>query len=248
VTDPRIHERRVQVARETGRRRRRWLIAAAGVATLGGAAIALVHSSVFGARHLEVTGQAHVPASTLVRVAGLEGAPPLVDLSTTVIEHRLDSLPWVKTASVSLSWPSTVRIALTERVAVAAVAIGGGEWAVVDPTGRVLEDDRSRSSGLPVIRLSRPVPHPGGDLTGAGTELAGVAAATPESMVSRIATITTSRQGIAVELTNRVVALFGNDSLLGDKFVALNTLLVRGDLQGVAEIDLRVPSAPALLP
>ena len=247
MTDPRIHERRVLVAREKGRRRRRLLTGVAVLVALAGGGLALVHSSLFGARHVEITGSAHVARPEVVAVAGLEGAPPLVDLSPAAIARRLERLPWVETASVSLSWPTTVRIAIVPRTPVAALRAGAG-WAVVDPTGRVLEDVASRPSSLPVVSTGgAAVPPPGDSLPPSVAALARVAAVMPESMVPEVSAVTLGRGGIVLQLANRMRALLGNTSLLQDKFVALKTVLVRADLSGISVIDLRVPSAPVLL-
>lgn len=247
MTDPRIHERRVLVAREKGRRRRRVLAGVLVLAALAGGGLALVHSSLFGARHVEVTGSPHVARSEVVAVAGLAGAPPLVDLSPAAIARRLERLPWVETASVSLSWPTTVRIAVVARTPVAALRAGGG-WAVVDPTGRVLEDVASRPSSLPVVSAGDvPVPPPGGSLPRSVAALARVAAVMPESMVPEVTAVTLGRGGIVLQLADNMRALLGNTSLLRDKFVALKTVLVRADLSGISVIDLQVPSAPVLL-
>ncbi|HLI42933.1 MAG TPA: FtsQ-type POTRA domain-containing protein [Acidimicrobiales bacterium] len=247
VTDPRIHERRVRVAREKGRRRRRWLLAGLTALAAGGGALALVHSSLLGARHVEISGQPHAPYATVVRVAGLEGAPPLVDLSAQVIAARVESLPWVKTARVSLSWPSTVRIAVTDRTPVAAIPLPGGGYAVADATGRVLEDTAARPLTLPLVMAGGAVPAPGGRLDGPSAELARVAALTPEAMVAEISSIAWGSGGIVVRLAGGRTAVLGDDSALGDKFVALYTVLEKANLSGIVTIDLRVPSAPVLI-
>ncbi len=246
MTDPRIHERRVRVARETGRRRRRAILASLALALVVAGGFALVHSSLFGARHVEISGPAHASHTEVVRVAGLEGAPPLVDLSAALIARRVETLPWVQTATVSLSWPTTVHIRVTGRIPVALVAVASGGYALVDPTGRVLEDVATKPAGFPTIAVSGSIPRPGGDLNRDGASLARVAAATPQSMVSEIAVIARGPLGIEVRLPGKLVAVLGNDTLLADKFVALKTVLTRVDLRGVTTIDLRVPSAPVL--
>jgi cell division protein FtsQ len=246
MTDPRIRERRVRVARESGRRRRHVLLGALALVLVIAGGFAILHSSLFGARHVEISGPAHAPYSDVVRVAGLEGAPPLVDLSTAVIARRVESLPWVRSATVSLAWPTTVHIAVTGRVPVALVATSSGGYAVVDPSGRVLEDVGTKPAGLPTIDVSSPVPPPGGSLRRAAATLARVAAAMPESMVTEVAGIGWGTLGIEVRLTSGLVAALGNDTLLTDKFVALKTVLTRADLRGIRTIDLRVPSAPVL--
>ncbi|MHB8243906.1 MAG: cell division protein FtsQ/DivIB [Acidimicrobiales bacterium] len=247
MTDPRIHERRVLVAREKGRHRRRLLVGALAVILLGSGGFALVHSSLLGARHVEIIGAAHAPYSRIVQVAGLAGAPPLVDLSAQKIAARVETLPWVRSATVSLSWPTTVSIRLTDRIPVAVVRAGTTAWAVVDPTGRVLEDTRSRPLDLPLITSPVKPPLPGRELSRRAATLARVAAAMPQSMVRQISALKWAPKGAVVELLGKKVALLGNTSLLKEKFIALATVLAKAQLTGIATIDLRVPSAPVLI-
>lgn len=247
VTDPRIHERRVLVAREAGRHRRRWLIAGVLGLLIVAGGFALVHSSLFGARHVEISGSAHTPYSTIVKVAGLGGAPPLIDLSPAVIATRVEALPWVQTAAVFVSWPSTVRIRLTERTPVASLRDGADRWAVTDPTGRVLEIIPIRPTSLPDLAVSGAVPLPGRRLPARVATLAHVAAAMPESMVPEVVDVRWDSEGVVADLKSKIVAVLGNASMLEDKFVALATVLAHGGLSGIGTIDLRVPAAPVLI-
>ncbi|MGA2208045.1 MAG: FtsQ-type POTRA domain-containing protein [Acidimicrobiales bacterium] len=254
MTDPRIQARRVSVARQRGRRRRHRIVAALIVAALCAGGVALVHSSVLGARHVRVSGAPNVPTSRLLAVAGLRGAPPLVDLNPGVIASRVERLPWVLTAEVRIAWPSTVAIRVTERIPVAAIEVprSGGSYAVCDVSGRVLEVVASRPASLPVIVLSGAG---AGEPGAPGTSLPvedrlelQVAAAMPESMVPATTAITASSLGAIVGLTGKLYAIVGDAASLGQKFVSLATVLAHGDLQGITSIDLRVPAAPVLLP
>lgn len=247
MTDPRIHERRVLVAREKGRFRRRLLGAGLVLALLVAGGLALVHSSFLGARHVEVSGSAHASHAAVVRRAGLDGSPPLVDLSAPVIARRVETLAWVEKASVSLAWPSTVRIHVTERVPVGYVRAAAGGWAVTDRTGRVLEDVASKPAGLPEISSQLAAPAVGRWLPARLATLAAAAAVMPQSMVSRIVDLQWGPEGIEAALPGKITAVFGNSSLLHDKFVALATVLARMNLSEIVTIDLQVPSSPALL-
>jgi len=251
VTDPRIQARRVVVARQQGRHRRRRILTGLVIAGLVATGVALVHSSLFGARHVRISGASNIPSSTVIAVAGLRGDPPLVDLSAGLIATRLERLPWVLTAEVRIAWPSTVSIQVTERIPVAAVAVAGspGVYATCDVSGRVLEVGQ-RSASLPVVIPSRGQPGvPGSFLPVADRSLLEVAAALPESMVSETTEIADSPAvGAVVVLTHHLTAIVGGSGSLQQKFVSLATVLAHGALQGIGAIDLRVPTAPVLLP
>jgi cell division protein FtsQ len=248
VTDPRIRRRRVEVARQVGRRRRRLLVAVLVLVALAGGGLALVHSSVFGARHVQITGASRVTDAEVLRASGLSNAPPLIDISADAVAKRIEALAWVRTARVTLSWPSTVRISVTERVPVAVVRGPGAGWSVLDSSGRVLERTLQPPAGLPVVVSAAPPPAPGQTVAKATVQLAVVAAAMPASMVAQCRDIAASANGPVVDLTDSVAALIGNTTALRDKFVALATVLAHGGLQGIGTIDVRVPSAPLLLP
>ena len=208
---------------------------------------ALLHSSLFGARHIVVTGDRRTSRAAVIRAAGLYGAPPLVDLDTAVIARRVERLPWVESAKVSLSWPWDVTIRVTERVPVAAVALGAGHFAVCDPTGRVLEVVPGRPASLPLLAGVAHVPPPGGTLAPGGRELSSVAAAMPQSMVAESTSLFLSPEGVEIGFRKDPIGLLGAADLLHEKFVSLATVFAHGGLTGVAVVDVRVPAAPVLL-
>jgi cell division protein FtsQ len=254
MTDPRIQARRVTVARQEGRRRRYRLLVGLAGALLVTVGAVLLHSSVLGARHVRVTGAENISSSKVIAIAGLESAPPLIDLSAASIAQRVELLPWVLNAEVKIAWPSTVAIHLTERIPVAAVARPGrsGSYAICDVTGRVLETAPSRPGSLPIVVLGRsivgqPGP-PGSSLPMSARAELEVAAEMPESMVPEVRAIEESPSGVVLSLTDHLRAIIGAPSELGQKFVSLATVLARGDLSGIGSIDLRVAAAPVLLP
>ncbi len=254
MTDPRIQARRVTVARQQGRSRRRRILFGLAATLLCVLGLALVHSSLLGARHVQVFGAPNIETSTVIAAAGLKGAPPLVDLDPASIASRVERLPWVLSADVRIAWPSTVAIDVTERTPVAAVSVPGAShsYAICDVTGRVLEVVARRPRSLPVVALGgRGAGAPGGPGSSLPpkdrTELE-VAAAMPESMVAGTNGIYPSADGVLLALKRGPEAIVGGASSLYEKFVALATVLAHGGLNGAGAIDLRVPSAPVLLP
>jgi cell division protein FtsQ len=248
AADPRMIERRRDVARAKARRRRRVFLASSAVAFLAIFGLVLIHSPVFGASDVVVSGSLHTSRSAVLSAAQLNGSPPLVDLSSASIARRVEELPYVKKAVVTLSWPSTVRIRIVERTPVAALTANGRRFALVDDTGRVLEVSATVPAGLPEITASGGVPPPGKWLSRSRRELALVAATMPESLVSRVQEVRDTRLGVACDLKGGIVALFGPPTSLRAKFVSLATVLAEGSLSGVALIDLRDPANPVLAP
>ena len=78
--DPRISARRTAVIREQGRRRLIIAGVALGVVALLVGGWFLLHTPLFSARSVTVTGNVHETAAQVVAQAGLASHPPLLDV------------------------------------------------------------------------------------------------------------------------------------------------------------------------
>lgn len=247
MTDPRIQARREDVARLKGRSRRRRIVTGAVAVALAAGVFGLLHSPVLGARDISVEGAPILPRSVVILAAGLENAPPLIDLDAAAVAARVERLPWVASARVKISWPSSVSIKLTERIPVAAVKDGRRHYAICDPTGRVIEYLRYRPRTLPLLSISGRPGAPGSRLPAPDQPLSEVAAVIPESLVPKTLDITSSQDGVVVVLRDGVTAEMGSPVFLAEKFVSLATVLAKVPLDLPVEIDLRVAGSPLLI-
>ncbi len=135
----------------------------AGAAVLILVAIWIVaFSPALGVRTVTVTGIKPITATqTLtadqVRTAAKIGSgSPLIRLDTAAIRARIEALPDVAAATVTVAYPSTVRIQVTERVAVGYLAnseAGGSPFELVDGTGTQYRDIAAAPAGLPRFAL-----------------------------------------------------------------------------------------------
>ena len=155
MTDPRIQARRVRVERRARppppRRPARACWLAAG---LSAGALALLHSSLFGARTVVIAGAVHTPRGEIL--AGQRprsGASPHRRQPGTIMARRLDRLPWVADGL------GARRLAVDRRRRRRRAGPGrdgavlpAGGYAVFDSTGRVLADQATRPAGLPARR------------------------------------------------------------------------------------------------
>ena len=128
--DPRISARRTAVIKEQGRRRLIIAGVALGVAALVVGGWFLLHTPLFSARSVTVTGNVHETAAEVVAQAGLAGHPPLLDVNAGAAAARLEQLPWVRTATVHVSWPDGVHIAVTEETPRFTASHAGGQVGV----------------------------------------------------------------------------------------------------------------------
>lgn len=139
-----------------GRTRRRdpWRAAFFGVLALaiaGGAAWALLGSSLLVVRHQEVTGNRLLPAATVRAAAGIRPGTPLASVNTTAAAHRIEQIAQVRSARVTRSLPDTVVITIRERTPALAVA-GSGRYALIDGSGVTIRWSARKPAGLPVLR------------------------------------------------------------------------------------------------
>jgi cell division protein FtsQ len=269
--DPRIRQRRIEVRREEGRRRLKFLCTLLAVAVLAATGIGITHSWLLAVHHVEVSGTAHISRAEVIAAAGVRDGDLMVDIHPGRLASRLDGLPWVASAAVSRHWPTTVQIRITERVPVALIPSQPGQVAVVDGTGRVLavgpapggppalpvSDPAGAGAAagrrLPTIVGLDPAGGPGssladdGRLQGALALIAALAANGPPSLRDRISTVSVAPDGqLSATLAPAITLRLGPSEQLEAKLLALGALVQQVDLKGVTSIDVRVPDSPVL--
>ena len=243
--DPRIRQRRIEVRREEGRRRLRFLIGVVVVLLLAGSAAAATRSPLLDVDHIHVTGNRHATDGRLLSAGRLAKGVLMIEVDTGAVERGMESLRWVASARVSREWPSTVRVEVVERTAVAAVAVADGRWAPVDRHGRVLEPVPERpalpalAGVLPLDPARRTTP------TSARPALA-VVAAMRGPLTTAVAGVAPTSSGLDLQLHGGGVVRFGAPTEVEAKLAALGAVLERVDPTTVAVIDVRVPDAPVL--
>jgi cell division protein FtsQ len=247
VTDPRIQQRRVEVARAAGRRRLRILGTTVGLGLIASGGLVLLHSPLFSVHRVTVVGAPGVDRAAVLAAAGLGTHPPLVDVDTAAVAARVARLPEVATVAVHEQWPSGVEIVLTGRQPVAA-APAGDRWAVLDRDGHVLAWATSPPT-LPLVILPAAPGPPGSVVPAAALPLLAAATAMPASIAPSVRSLTYGPAGsIVLRMHDPLVVVLGSDSDLHQKFDSLSILLADVPTRGIATMDVSVPSAPVLTP
>ena len=245
--EPRMWQRRVEVLREQGRRRLRWIIAALVGVVIAAAVLVALHSPVLAVRHVTVVGAHQTPVGDVVGAAALDGRP-LVDIDTGETAARVESLPWVAHATVVRSWPTGVTITIVERVPRATVDRPNGV-AVVDASGHVLEWTQEPPSGFPslgaVVAPGRP-----GTVLGPGARPAlMVVDALPAPLAPTVRRVVLDRgHHVWLDLGRGVSAALGGTGDIGAKLQSLASVLASARPSWPAVIDVTVPDLPTVGP
>ena len=131
---------------------RGWLWALLQVLVLGGEVFALLFllaQPAFRPRHVEVVGTKHLTAAEVMGALNLPSDRNIFLLSQTELASRLQALPWVHRATVSLSLPDRVSVRVTEWTPSAVLQVGETTYYLND-LGQVL-DPAAEAGGLMVI-------------------------------------------------------------------------------------------------
>jgi cell division protein FtsQ len=144
--------------RTGGRRRpgRRVLVGGGAVLVLLAVAVWVVgFSSLLGVRSLAVRGVSTADPAAIRAAAAVPPGTPLFRVDTAAVARRVERVPAVASASVHVSYPSTVVITVVERVAVGYVRQGGpgGPVELVDATGTAFRQVTAPPAGLPKVDL-----------------------------------------------------------------------------------------------
>lgn len=208
---------------------------------------AILHLSVFRLHHLEISGNTHESRAVIESTAGLSGSPALIDLRAGTIEHQLQSLPWIKSASVSVVWPSTVKLVIHERTMAGAVKAPTG-WAIVDGNGRVLQRRQRQPAGLPIVQLATASVPPVGSFY-AYNSLQGftVAGTLPVAFKDQVSLIVVHRTGtITLHLTSPVIIELGQATELSQKYEDIAAVIAGATLHAGDVLDVSVPQSSTI--
>jgi cell division septal protein FtsQ len=179
-----------------------------------------------------------------------------VDLGTVTTE--VSALPWVREVTVSRVPPSTIELAVEARVPVAVVVLESASW-LVDEHGVVVGGGTAPE--LPrIIAPESVVPGPGGEIEDVAVRNAlAVHLALPEEVVAQVHVYDApSDRGLRLHLAqDDVWARVGLAERVPQKGQVIALLLeqvreqaaLQGEQAlGIAELDVRAPDNPVLIP
>ena len=243
--DPKLAARRVEVARHEGRRRLRLLAALCIVTLLALGCIVAANSSFLDVDEVEVIGAANTDPAAVVAAGGVVIGDPLLDLDVEAAVSAMERLPWIESATIDRTVGGSVLITVSERVPVSGLPLDAG-LMLVDRDGRQLGVVAGAPTGfLPIIGITPDgvVGQPAPPETHAVLRL--LAKLTP-AITPEVTQVEWANGTLVLHLRAGGRVKLGDDTALEEKMVSLETILAKVDLRCLSEIDVRVPSAPAV--
>jgi len=217
------------------------------VAAVGVGAWVAANSSIFDAHHIDVSGGGHLSRAQVIAAARIGPATSVLWTDTSAIEAAVELNPWVASATVTRSLPSTIHIDVRERHPASTVAVGS-IWFLVAADGTVLGPAQHRPD-LPVLPSTDTITV--GVRNPALSEAALVAGGMSPWLRSRVATVAPGSDGIVqLGLDDGIRVLFGPPTDVRAKNQAIAGILewARERHSHLAMIDVRSPVAPDAVP
>jgi cell division protein FtsQ len=191
-------------------------------------------SSVVTVTHVAVRGNESMSSVRVQKVAKAPLGQQLARVDLAAIQARVESMPAVKSASVSRSWPHTIAISITERTPVAVVDRGAGLQAV-DDDGVLFGSYARKPAELPLISTAPDVK------SEALAEAARVVTSLREDIAAQVDRVDVeSVDRIRLHLSGGRTVMWGSADQSGEKADVLAVLL---DQPGT-DIDVSVPGRP----
>lgn len=238
---PQVSARLADVLAE--RRRRSWRRRGWGALALllaGGLVWLFGFSSVLVVRSVEVAGVASEQQGAIRDLAAIPAGQPLARVDLEAARQRVATLPALAEVRVRRSWPSTVRIDVTERVPAVVVRNPDGSLQVADATGVLFASVAEAPADLPLLTVT----------TAAGGSAEGLAAglslvrALPAELAAEVQSITVVGPHEVTFRVRDVDVRWGGAEEPDKKVRVLLALLPTQP----AAIDVSVPDRPVTRP
>jgi len=179
-------------------------------------------TGVLGVRAVTVTGLHQLGADEIRAAAAVPAGEPLARVDTGAVADRVRAIAGVQRVAVTRSWPSTLRIAVTERTAVAVGVIGGTRW-LVDGGGVAFQPLPAMPTGLPRLRVFTVGP----DDPATAAALSALAALDPPVRTQLVAVTAATPDSVTLSLRRGRTVVWGGADAPAEKARVLTALLDR---------------------
>jgi cell division protein FtsQ len=243
VMEPRVAERRKSVSEDRARKRLKWILLVIVIIALVLGAMWLIRSPVLSIREVEVSGAEQSDPLAAVGELGMDVGTPTIDVDADAIAAEVLTDPWVRAVDVSVAWPGSVTIEVTERTPLASV-LAGEQWLLVGRDGGAIMVVSQTGDDDALVAIDQGSLEPGNVIV--DTAVLGALEFIDHLSDERQAgvRIRTEGDGIVARVDGHDVRL-GRPTDMAQKASVLDALLDSGVEAGAA-IDLIAPLRPAV--
>ncbi len=238
---------------------RGWIWAVVQLVVLGSeifVTLFLLAQPSFRPRDVRVMGIRHVGAQDVIATLGLPPDQSIFFLNHVDLEHRVETLPWIRSASVSLALPDRIVVRVSEWTPSAVLQVGEATYDLND-VGQVLDPATEPGKLLVINRPDLETVKTGQRIV--APELLSMlqqlrAGFQPAFRVSITSFTTDARDVLSAQTDRGWTVIFGqmvtadDRATLQPKVAALHALSSRLDLTSkqIVYINLENPGAPAV--
>jgi cell division protein FtsQ len=242
--DPRIRDRRIEVQREAGRKRLRFLLIATTVFVVAGLSYLTVESPLLDVDKVRVRGAEHIAPAAVQAAARVHLGQPLLRVNTAAVERRVESIPWVQHAHVARHLPGTLTITVTEFQTTTFVRTPDGAVVLIAPNGRVVARAARPTAGTVEIVGLRRAPLVGELLS--PPDAASVLQRMPPELASAVRVIDVAGSNVTLRLTRGGEVRLGSFDALRAKGAAALAVMHNLGSTPFTYIDVTSPAAPVV--
>lgn len=242
--EPRVAERRKGVSEDRARHRLRRVLIVIALIAVAALGFWLIRSPLLSVSSITVTGSEISDPAVIIDELGVIVGTPTIDVDSGAIERAVEGDPWIETAEVSVRWPGTVAVAVTEHAALAPARAGDG-WVMLSRASTVLEPVDGPVEGVFTVDIDTSTTPIGGAVVNpmVSGALSFGSALRPD--LSADAVIFVDDGSLFATVGGHLVRL-GRPIDLEEKALVLASLLDTELVEG-AEINLIAPTRPAVL-
>ena len=237
--DPRVRARRIAVRRAKGRKRLIWVAIAAAILVVLVGAVAVLASSLFDVRTIDVQGAVYTDPTQLSAIVDQLQGDAILLVDTRQIERQLENIAWVESARVSTEFPHRVFIDIRERKPIATFAGSDNKFRVIDRDGRVLDIVDGVPIDYMLITGANPDVERGQFAGRQFASAAQLAIALPPEIraLTESIGVDATAGNLTLALHNDLTVQLGPEADLSGKLVRLLSV-VQGGLDGICGLDV----------
>lgn len=244
TVEPRVAERRRGVSEDKARHRLRWVLGIIALIAIGAVSIWLIRSPMLSIQSISVTGAEISEPGTIIDEMGVFVGVPTIDVDAGAIKSAVESDPWIDVADVTVRWPGSVSIAVTEHRPLAPASSGDG-WVMLSHRSTVLEPIDGPGHGTFIVDIDTSTTPVGGSVVNPMVVGALEFGSALRPNLASDTVISVDDGGLVATVQGHLVRL-GRPIELEDKALVLGSLLDT-ELEVGAEINLIAPTRPAVL-